>query len=112
MDTLHLILRYLHLIGFAAVVGGWLAATLAKKYTINTAMLLGIATQLVTGIILAGTAGADADHMKIGIKAGLALVLAIMIVIPWWKKRDPVNTGHFTAIGVISLITAGVAVFV
>ncbi|WP_025272614.1 hypothetical protein [Haloglycomyces albus] len=111
MDVLQLILRYIHLLGFAALVGGWLAAVFAKKFTINFAMLLGVAVQLVTGIFLTGLAGSDADHMKIGIKAVLAVLLAVMVIIPWWKKRDPVNSGHFYAIGGLALVTVGVAVF-
>jgi hypothetical protein len=111
MDVLHLVMRYLHLLGFAAVFGGWLAAYLSKRYNINAAMLLGIATQLATGIVLYGLAGADANHAKLGVKFLLALLLAIMIVIPWWKKRETVNKGHFIAIGAMALVTVGVATF-
>lgn len=111
MDFLQLLLRYLHLLGFAAVFGGWLAAWLSKRYNINAAMLYGIATQLATGIVLYGLAGSDANHMKLGIKFLLALLLGVMIVIPWWKKREKVAAGHFWAIGGMVLVTAGVAVF-
>ncbi|WP_100447701.1 hypothetical protein [Glycomyces xiaoerkulensis] len=111
MDFVDLLLRYLHLLGFAAVFGGWLAALLTKRQNINPAMLYGIATQLATGIVLYGLAGSDADHMKLGIKFLLALLLAVMIAVPWWKRRDPVAAGHFFAIGGMVLVTAGVAVF-
>lgn len=111
MEFIQLLLRYLHLLGFAAVVGGWFVSWLSKRYNINTAMLYGIAVQLATGIVLYGMAGSDANHMKLGIKFLLALMLAVMIVVPWWKKRERVSAGHFWAIGGIALVTVGVAVF-
>lgn len=111
MEFVQLLLRYLHLLGFAAVVGGWFAALFAKRFKINAAMLYGIAAQLATGVVLYGLAGADANHMKLGIKFLLALLLAVMIAVPWWKKRETVAAGHFWAIGGMALATAGVAVF-
>ncbi|GAA1693204.1 hypothetical protein GCM10009830_46240 [Glycomyces endophyticus] len=113
MDLVHLVLRYLHLLGFAAVFGGWLVAWLSRKFNFNTAMLYGIAVQLATGIVLAGLASAepDANHAKIGVKAVLALLLGVMIAIPVWKKRERVAAGHFWATGGLIAVTAGVAVF-
>jgi hypothetical protein len=113
MELVHLLLRYLHLLGFAAVFGGWLVALLSRKFTFNTAMLYGIATQLATGIVLYGLASAegDANHAKLGVKFLLALLLAIMIAIPVWKKRETVAAGHFYATGALIAVTAGVAVF-
>ncbi|GAA2268125.1 hypothetical protein GCM10009853_021770 [Glycomyces scopariae] len=113
MDLVHLVLRYLHLLGFAAVFGGWAVAWLSRKFNFNTAMLYGIAVQLATGIVLAGLASAepDANHAKIGVKAVLALLLAVMIAVPVWKKREKVAAGHFWATGALIAVTAGVAVF-
>ncbi|WP_460541432.1 hypothetical protein [Glycomyces halotolerans] len=111
MEFVELLLRYVHLLGFAAVFGGWLAAWLGRRYRINAAMLYGIATQLATGVVLYGLAGADANHAKLGVKFLLALLLAVMIVVPWWKKRKTVAAGHFMAIGLMTLVTVGVAVF-
>ncbi|RRR99297.1 hypothetical protein [Glycomyces terrestris] len=113
MDLVHLVLRYLHLLGFAAVFGGWLVSWLSRKFDFNTAMLYGIAVQLATGIVLAGLASVepDANHAKIGVKSVLALLLAVMIAVPVWKKRDRVAAGHFWATGALIAVTAGVAVF-
>ncbi|MCC3763597.1 hypothetical protein K3N28_10985 [Glycomyces sp. TRM65418] len=113
MEFVHLLLRYLHLLGFAAVFGGWLVALLAKRLNVNAAMLYGIAAQLATGIVLYGIASAegDANHAKLGVKFLLALLLAVMIAIPAWKKRETVAAGHFYATGALTAVTAGVAVF-
>ncbi|MFB9658338.1 hypothetical protein ACFQS3_19040 [Glycomyces mayteni] len=113
MDFVHLVLRYLHLLGFAAVFGGWLVSWLSGRFNFNTAMLYGIAVQLATGIVLYGivAAAGDANHAKLGVKFLLALLLAVMIAIPVWKKRDKVAAGHFWATGGLIAVTAGVAVF-
>ncbi|MCH7232787.1 hypothetical protein L0U85_18295 [Glycomyces sp. L485] len=113
MEFVDLVLRYLHLLGFAAVFGGWLTAWLSKRYKFNAAMLYGIATQLATGVVLYGLASAegDANHAKLGVKFLLALLLAVMIVVPWWKRRARVAAGHFWAVGGMVLVTAAVAVF-
>lgn len=113
MEFVHLLLRYLHLLGFAAVFGGWLVSLLSKKFDFNTAMLWGIAAQLATGIVLYGIVAADGDanHAKLGVKFLLALMLGVMIAIPVWKKRKKVAAGHFYATGALIAITAGVAVF-
>jgi MFS-type transporter involved in bile tolerance (Atg22 family) len=113
MDLIHLVLRYLHLLGFAAVFGGWLVSWLSRKFTFNLAMLYGIAVQLATGVVLYGLASADGDanHAKLGVKFLLALLLAVMIAVPVWKKREKVAAGHFWATGALIAVTAGVAVF-
>jgi MFS-type transporter involved in bile tolerance (Atg22 family) len=113
MEFVHLLLRYLHLLGFAAVFGGWLVSLLSRKFNFNSAMLYGIATQLATGIVLYGLASADGDanHAKLGVKFLLALLLGVMIAIPVWKKRATVAAGHFYATGALIAVTAGVAVF-
>ncbi|HEX2144914.1 MAG TPA: hypothetical protein VHG10_10440 [Glycomyces sp.] len=113
MEFVELVLRYLHLLGFAAVFGGWLASLLARRSKFNTAMLYGIATQLATGIVLYGIVSAEgeANHAKLGVKFLLALLLGVMIAIPVWKKRETVAAGHFYATGAMIAVTAGVAVF-
>lgn len=113
MEFVHLLLRYLHLLGFAAIFGGWLVSLLKRKYDFNAAMLYGAATQLATGIVLYGLASADGDanHAKLGVKFLFALLLAVMIAVPIWKKREKVAAGHFFATGALIAATAAVAVF-
>src|SRR5688572_12344458 len=100
MEFVHLLLRYLHLLGFAAVFGGWLVSFLSKKFDFNAAVLYGIAS-----------ADGDANHAKLGVKFLLALMLGVMIAIPVWKKREKVAAGHFYATGALIAVTAAVAVF-
>ena len=114
METLHLILRYAHLLGFAMIFGGWLVAYLSRRYTVNVAMLWGTVVQLVTGIILAAPLPdreVQPDPAKLGVKLALAVLLAVMIWIPHLKKRESSSKGHFIGIGALAAITAGVATF-
>ncbi|NUS72087.1 MAG: hypothetical protein HOQ05_01640 [Corynebacteriales bacterium] len=111
MEFLRLSLLYIHLIGMALVVGGTAVALFAKQYQINKAMLVGIITQLITGVALCAPLGRDEQpsSAKLAVKLVLAILLAIMIIIP--RKREKVNPGHFMGIGALSVITVGVAVF-
>ncbi|QSB05826.1 hypothetical protein [Natronoglycomyces albus] len=110
MDVLQSIVVFLHLLGMAMIFGPWAMGMLEKKHRTSMTMVIGAATQLATGIMLAGLAGADGNHAKIGIKAVLALLLAIMIVVPWYKKREKVASGHFYGIGGLTIITVAIAV--
>ena len=55
MDILKYILVFLHILGAAAIVGGWFATF--KKPTVLPAQLYGAIAQLVTGLALVGIAG-------------------------------------------------------
>lgn len=80
MDVLHKIFVVLHLLGMAAVVGGWLAARGGR--TMSEVVVWGARAQLVTGVILVGLAeamkseGAALNYPKIGIK----LLVSVLVV--------------------------------
>ena len=54
MDVLHKVLVALHLLGMAAVVGGWIAVRSAR--TVTPVVVWGARAQLVTGLLLVGFA--------------------------------------------------------
>lgn len=118
METLRLILLYAHLIGFAVLLGGAVAQYLSGTVRVNAAMAWGSIIQLVTGAGLAAPLGRDQplDHTKVGVKALVAVLIAIMVLVPYFKKRKRpegavVAKGHFIAIVVMTLGNAAVAVF-
>lgn len=112
MDLVYLVFRYIHLLGFALLLGGWATAYLSSRFHMNPAMLWGAALQVATGIILAAPMGdADPNHIKVAVKAVLAVLIAVMVWVPHMKKRETVAKGHFLATGAMLLVTAGVAVF-
>ncbi len=113
MEALRLILRYLHLVGFALLLGGAIVQYLSGKLRINSAMLWGAILQLITGIALsAPLRDDDADEpapAKLAVKLIIAILIFIMVFFA--RKREAVNKGHFMAIIGLTLVNAAVAVF-
>ena len=62
MNALRLVLLYVHLIGFALLLGGAVAQYLSGTIRMNTAMLWGAVIQLVTGIGLAAPLRGGGDE--------------------------------------------------
>jgi hypothetical protein len=102
---------YLHLIGFALLLGGTVVQYLTGRYKINLAMLAGAGTQVVTGLILAAPFGREADPPTAKLITKLVLGIVIFVMVFVSRKRDTVNRGHFLAIAGLTLVNAAVAVF-
>ena len=112
MDILRLALRYLHLIGFALLFGGFLARWVARELRVSVVMRAGLGTMIITGLLLALPFPRDVelDYVKLGVKLGIAFVIGATMGVAI-KRGEAVNRGHFAAIGVLALINAAVAVF-
>lgn len=113
------VLVILHLVGMAAVLGGFLTQmkAMAKKAArIVPVMVHGAWTALITGILLVGVAqwrigmGAnfEVDHTKIAVKSIIAAVILVLVIIN--RKKDNVNTPIFGAIGALTLTNLVLAV--
>lgn len=80
MDFAYKILVALHLLGMAAVVGGWIASRAGRAVT--PVVVWGARAQIVTGLLLVGLAeslkeeGETLNYAKIGVKLVVALVVA------------------------------------
>lgn len=113
METLRLILLFIHLIGFALLLGGAIAQFLTGKFRINAAVLWGSIIQLLSGLALAAPLRGGGDEepspIKLAVKLVIAILIFIMVFIP--RKREAVNKGHFIGIIVLTLANAAVAVF-
>ncbi|MFF5077219.1 hypothetical protein ACFY36_09215 [Actinoplanes sp. NPDC000266] len=113
MEALRLILLFIHLIGFALLLGGAVAQFVSGKFRINPAILWGSIIQLVSGIGLAAPLRGGGDDepspVKLGVKLVIAILIFIMVFIP--RKREAVNKGHFIGIITLTLANAAVAVF-
>lgn len=115
MEFLRLVLLFLHLIGFAAVVGGFLALVFAPAAAERggKSMLHGGLTQLVTGLALVGLHDGPlndpVDHVKIAVK----LVVALAVVACVWiaRRRTEGASGLFRAAALLAVVNVGVAVF-
>lgn len=111
MSALSQILLYLHLTGFALLLGGAVAQYLSGKIRINQVMIWGAGAQLVTGIALGGslTESHRPDGAWFAVK--LVVALAIFAMTFFSRKRETVNQGHFLAIVGLTLVNAAVGVF-
>ena len=112
MDFLRDLLLFLHIIGLAALFGGLFVQIKSDPRVVNNAMLHGILTQLVTGLLLVGVLeGSDADvnHTKVGVKLLVALVIGVLVVVN--RKKPALPNGLYLALLGLTVLDIGVAVF-
>jgi len=119
MEYVRLALRYLHLVGFALLLGGWvmqvLAGFRAGRLTISIPMRIGLGTLLGTGVLLAipFPSGVDLNYVKLGVKLAIAFGIGVLFGIEGTRARagKAAGRGLFGAIGGLALLNAAVAVF-
>jgi len=113
VEAIRLILLFIHLVGFALLLGGAITQYLSGTFRINAAMLWGSIVQLLSGLALAaplrGGGDAEPSPIKLGVKLLIAILIFIMVFVP--RKREAVAKGHFLGIIVLTLANAAVAVF-
>lgn len=113
MDFLYSLLVLLHILGTAAIVGGWFANF--RTPTVSQWQHIGAWVQLVTGLLLVGLlemGDGEVNHLKIGIKLLILIAVIVAAVIGRRKvaKDEPVSKGIAHAVGGLSLINAVIAV--
>ena len=85
------IVLVLHLLGMAAILGGWFATR--HEGRVHPAMLWGARAQILTGLILVGIVEATADptdppnHPKVGVKLLVALAVVACMEIANARQR-------------------------
>lgn len=116
MDFLYNLLIVLHFLGLASLVGGWLVQMRARgERYVSPAMLHGVLTLLLTGVIMVGLAEGvesldrDIDNAKIGVKLGVALVVAVLAWVN--RRRQTIPDGLYFVIGTLAIVNVVVAVF-
>jgi hypothetical protein len=106
MDVLIHLFVGLHIIGIAALLGGFLTQMKAMgrgTARFVPAMLHGALTMLVTGVILVGLNQADGHHVN-AVKIGVKLALLIVILGLVYVKRDE-ETVDKRLFGLVGLLT-------
>ncbi|MEU6770966.1 hypothetical protein [Streptomyces sp. NPDC046759] len=104
----------LHIIGIAALLGGFLTQMKAMGQgaaRFVPGMLHGALTMLVTGVVLVGLNQAD-DHHVNTIKIGIKLALLIVILGLVYVKRDEekIDKGMFGLVGLLTMTNIFIAV--
>ena len=111
MELVQNIVLLLHLIGFAALFGGILVQLKRTEPEINGAMLHGSYTMLITGVALAVFAELGDDpvnHIKIGIKLLVSLIITILVIIN--RRFSSIPRGLWAMLGLLTLGNAALAV--
>lgn len=111
MELLRDIMVILHFIGLASLLGGFLVQMKPKTKVINMAMVHGVLTQLVTGLVLVGIAesgDADVDHAKVGTKLAVTLAVAVLVFVN--RKKQAIAVPVWGIIGLLTVINIVVAV--
>jgi hypothetical protein len=88
MEILREILLTLHLVGMAIIVGGYF--TVIRSPRVMPGMLHGAYLQLITGLLLMGIAemgDGPVNHMKLGIKLVVAIVVTVFAFIGNKKQK-------------------------
>jgi len=112
MEILRDILVFLHFVGLAALFGGLFVQIKSDPRVVNNAVLHGILTQLVTGLLLVGVLeGMDkeVDNVKIGVKLLVAIVIAVLVFAN--RRKTSIPNGLFFGLMGLTLLNIGVAVF-
>jgi hypothetical protein len=116
MEILGHALLFLHFLGLAGIIGGFLVQLLAPAAAERgiKAMLHGGYTQLVTGLALVGLyegpLDKTVDHAKIGTKLVVALAVVVCVFIA--KRRAAGQAGGLVrAAGLLAVANVAVAVF-
>jgi hypothetical protein len=112
MDILRLVLVFLHLIGFASLFGGLFVQLRAKPRVVNNAMLHGVITAVVTGLLLVGVleaSDAGVDNVKIGVKSVVGLVILVLVVAN--RKKAALPGGLYVGLLALTLLNVALAVF-
>lgn len=114
MSFLMALFLFLHILGTAIIVGTWFYTM--KTPTVSAGQFWGAVVMLISGLGLLGgleMSGAGVNHVKIGIKLVILLVILVTSFIGWRKsaRHEPVSTGLAHSVGGLALINAAIAVF-
>lgn len=111
METLRLIVVFVHLIGFAVLFGAWAAQAFGGKREFTRLMDWGLAIAGIAGLALAAPWGIDYDlnYVKIGVKLVVLLAIGAMLGIGMAKQKrgEAVPSAVFWLVGILTLANAG-----
>ena len=111
MDIIYSALVFLHMLGLAGIIAGFLMQVMTDNAKSTKVLLHSALLQFVTGLLLVGVAEmadlTDMNHVKIGVKLVIALAVVVVGVL---NLRKPAKNLAVIA-GVLAVLNIGVAVF-
>jgi hypothetical protein len=112
METLRLVLLFVHILGYAALLGGLLVQAREETKSVNQLMRDGAGTAFLAGLLLVGVLEAgdhSPDQAKIGVKFAIGLVILVLVMVNMRKPSIP--KGLYFGLLALTLVNIGVAVF-
>ncbi|WP_028660724.1 hypothetical protein [Nocardioides insulae] len=112
MEIVRLILLLLHLLGYAALLGGLLVQVREPVKKVNALMRDGAGTAVVAGVLLVGVlemGDGPVDHAKIAVKLVIGLVILALVMMN--LRRESIPQGLWAALLALTILNVGVALF-
>jgi hypothetical protein len=113
MTLLRSILVLVHLVGFAMLLGGFLAQYLAGRFEISVLMRIGLGAAIGSGLLLAIPFPSDVElnSAKLAVKLGIAVLIGALfgVYTVATRRGGAGNRTQFAAIGALAFINAAVA---
>lgn len=112
MEILRLVLLFLHILGFAALIGGLLVQAREPQKSVNAAMRDGAGTAFLAGLLLVGVLEAgdgDVNHAKIGVKFAVGLVILVLVMAN--ARKPSIPQGLYVGLLALSVLNVALAVF-
>ncbi|GAA1078911.1 hypothetical protein [Nocardiopsis metallicus] len=111
MDILYSALVFLHMLGLAGIIAGFLMQLMTDNLKSTKVLLHSALLQFVTGLLLVGVAEmadiVEMNHVKVAVKLLVALGVVVVGVL---NLRKPAKNLAIIA-GVLAIVNIGVAVF-
>jgi hypothetical protein len=110
MDTAHVVLVVIHVVGVVALLAGLLVQVRRPEKQVNGLMRDGTGTAFLAGLFLVGVleAGDDpVDHTKIAVKFAIGLVLLVLVMAN--LRKPPLPVGLYWSLLVLTLANLAVA---
>ena len=112
MEILRLVLLFVHILGFAALIGGLLVQVREPHKAVNSAMRDGAGTAFLTGLLLVGVLEAgdgDVNHAKIGVKFAVGLIILVLVMAN--ARKPGIPQGLYVGLLALSVLNVALAVF-
>jgi hypothetical protein len=114
-ELMRLVLLYLHLIGYALLLGALVVQTATGRLRIDVTMRTGLGTVIATGLLLAlpFLHEQTPNYTKLGLKFAVVVVIGALFGFGVTRQRAgrEIHRWHFLTIGGLVLLNAAVAVF-
>ena len=112
MEFLRHLLLVIHILGFAALLGGLLVQARTPEKSVNALMRDGAGTAFLAGLFLVGVIEADdgeLNNTKIAVKGVIGLVILVLVMAN--MRRDRIANGLWALLLLLTVANICVAVF-